>query len=149
LAPIEETMKQSLIILILLAFVSCNTKKPKINNENKIAEKDSDAYLTNKLVGDWGISVEISEGIETSCNSCPKVKFETNGKATVSFPAGDNEVYKWSIKGKRLVLTLNENKNLCREFCDSEYEMKLSTEKDFVELKLTDIEKKGMRILRK
>jgi hypothetical protein len=102
----------------------------------------------NKLIGDWGIYVQIMNGLEMNCNVCPRIVFNDDNSATLTLASGENENYKWnSEKGILKIEFIGENMSE-HYLKNSEYKMNFDQRKEYLELTLSLTEKEQY-ILRK
>ncbi len=139
-------MKYLIIVLTILFLYSC-TLDNKSGKKNELA--GSTIQIPNLLIGEWGLAETISKGVETKCNVCPKIKFYNDQTATVIFPSGEKGNLKWTVSDKKLILTIIDNTIIREIFPDSQYEMKFTQEKDFIELELKQSGNEYSEILRR
>ncbi|MHB8258786.1 MAG: hypothetical protein ACYDCN_01870 [Bacteroidia bacterium] len=127
-------MKHTIILLVLL---SCQPEK---NTSNDIVHpKDNSAEL-KRVVGEWGIYSIItrtsdSEGI-TSCNVCPKIKFDKNLIAIVTFSDNSIDSLNWNIDTDTMKLKNINPKRQERYFSDHKYLMIFQKKEKYTELSL-------------
>jgi hypothetical protein len=147
-------MKLSFAILTFLILCSCenstkiNTVK-NIDGENILNTQNDDTNKIRKeLIGEWGIYVLISDGIELNCNVCPRIKFEEQNNATITLPSGDIENYTWSLTTENLTLQTIDTESSENFLQNAIYKLNLIEEKEFTELILS-LNKTEQVILRK
>jgi hypothetical protein len=133
-------MRCLILLQVILFSSSCVQNTKTIKTEESSSAKE--------LIGEWGIYSTIREGVETNCNVCPIIKFDTNHMATVLLPSGDREKIQWRVKDNQLILTALGRTDIGRIFSDSLFEMTFTEKKEFTELELRQIERRYSKILR-
>ena len=101
-----------------------------------------------RLLGKWGIYVQIIKGTNVLCNACPKIEFDSLNRAILTLPSGDKEKYEWNTSNNILHLKLIEKETLEAHFIDSKYKVSFTQRKEFMELVLS-LNKNRQYILRK
>jgi len=156
------TMKYSILLLIILTLFSCNLNtKSKVNQKDEL---DSTLFNTRKLIGEWIINgtisynntrkfnIEkgeweaISDKVESKCNACPKIIFNTDYTAIIKFPNEKRENLKWVINNRSIKLMYFEVTSF-RAIDEGEYEMNSTQEKKTNKLELIQKDKNYLYIL--
>ncbi|WP_055437665.1 hypothetical protein [Lacinutrix algicola] len=145
-------MKLTLIFLTIITLSSCKTEKTKqfdANEKKTENEFNSETEkLENRLIGDWGIYVQVVNGLGINCNVCPRIVFNDSNFATLTLPSGENESYKWnSEKGILKIEFIGDNMSE-HYLKNSEYKMNFEHQKEYLELTLS-LSENEQYILRK
>ena len=128
-------------LLTILILSCCGSDNQ--TTENKTFSFHPKSYMANDLVGPWNINNTVlktaSNENESICNVCPKIKFDYNNTAVLTFPDNRTENYSWSIALDTLFLfgastTTNSTLPL---FSNFKYKMEYRYETEFLELKLS------------
>ena len=145
-------MKLTLIFLTIITLSSCKTEKTKQfdANERKTENEfnSETGKLENRLIGDWGIYVQVVNGLGINCNVCPRIAFNDSYIATLTLASGENESYKWnSEKGILKIEFIGDNMSE-HYLKNSEYTMNFEHQKEYLELTLS-LSENEQYILRK
>jgi hypothetical protein len=87
-----------------------------------------------RLIGRWSICTVIDNGSLISFNTCPKVKFNSNGTFYIGDPTFNLVSGEWELNGEKLKLNTIAKENLLPT---GEYEIHYTSENDSSELRLT------------
>jgi hypothetical protein len=123
-----------LLTVLILSACTSDIRTPDIN---KSFDKIVLTNKSNRIVGEWLIGKTSSRGISSSCNACPKINFNDNGRSVVSFPDNTFGHYDWSIKEDTLTLQCTEQANTFPYFFGFKYKIAYYDKTDFTELTLT------------
>lgn len=126
-------MKRHFLILLVLIICSCNSENHK---------------LDQRIIGDWGIYVQIGGGNVIYCNACPRINFKDNKTAILTLPGNEEYYYNWSSKENKIAISLQNEKDSYNYFVGSEFDFEINNKEDYIELKLLK-SKEGGYILRK
>jgi hypothetical protein len=108
-----------------------------------------------KIIGEWTISKTISTNLvnadktETVCNMCPTVTFTHDQNVTIKNSTKTAETYIWKISNDKITFANIGAEKVENEIFYTDFDLKFTEEKDFVELQLSDASKGFTYILRK
>jgi hypothetical protein len=147
-------MGNKILYLIPLVCISClsdskSEEKAIILSTTNHQVKIDSTYQTNEnIIGKWGIYVRINEGLEMRCNVCPDIVFNKDLTGEIIKASSEEEQLQWKTVGKKITLR-NISSNPPNTIKDGQYNIAFKQEKEYKELKLTDLETGYSYILRK
>ncbi|WP_291724142.1 hypothetical protein [Bernardetia sp.] len=134
------------IIIVLLSSYTLDTQKQIENNKEELVIDQN--QIDKRLLGKWGIYVQVIKGTNVLCNACPEIEFDSLNRTILTLPSGDKEKYEWNTSNSILHLKLIEKETPEAHFIDSKYKMSFTQRKEFMELVLS-LNKNRQYILRK
>jgi len=138
-------MRYLILISASLTLFTCSRESKDVSvTSDTSLETNLNTAESNKLLGEWGIYT----WDDIYCNTCPKIIFNSDKTAILTYPNELLDHLKWEIKNNALEI-IGTNRNNESLFVDSVYLISLVKTNIGIELKLTHPETQHYILLRR
>ena len=124
-------------------------------NFHNLSAQNATEDNAKKIIVEWTISKNISTNLvnlgktETVCNICPTATFTNDQNVIIKNSDKTVETYFWKISSDKITFVNMGAEKVKNETFYTDFDLKFTEEKDFVELQLFDRTKRFTYILRK